>query len=281
MTTAFVNGEFLPLEEARISVLDRGFLFADSVYEVVPFYAGHGFRLEAHLERLERSLALLRMTNPYDRPRWRQMIARLVEANGGGDLALYVQVSRGAPERRDHRIPRDVAPTVVAFCQSRAPVDPAILENGIAAITHEDTRWRYCTIKSTSLLANVLAADAARGQEAGEALLVRDDAVQEGTSSNVFAVIDGQLVTPALTDTILPGITRAAVLELAAREGIDHAEIDSLSVGALRKASEIWVTSSIREIFAVTSLDGKTVGSGKPGPLWTRMQSALQAMAHD
>jgi D-alanine transaminase len=281
MQTAFVNGEFLPLENARVSVLDRGFLFSDSVYEVVPFYAGRGFRLDAHLERLERSLALLRIVNPYERERWHEIIAELIEANGGGDLALYIQVTRGAPERRDHRIPDDIEPTVVAFCQSRAPVDPAVLEKGIAAITHEDTRWRYCTIKSTSLLANVLAADDARSRGASEALMVRDGAVQEGTSSNVFAVIDHRLVTPSLRDTILTGITRAAVLELAERDDIDHAEIETLSPAALRSASEIWVTSSIREIFPVTTLDGETVGTGKPGPVWTRMQTALQAMAHD
>ena len=281
MNTAYVNGEFLPLDEARVSVLDRGFLFADSVYEVVPFYAGRGFRLDAHLDRLARSLELLRIADPYDRGRWHDIITTLIEANGGGDLSLYIQVTRGAPARRDHRIPDDVEPTVVAFCQSRMPVDASVLENGIAAVTHEDTRWRYCTIKSTSLLANVLAADEARAQGASEALLVRDGCVQEGTSSNMFAVVDDRLVTPALRDTILPGITRAVVLELAAREHIEHAEVETLSPAELKRASEIWITSSVREIFPVTRLDGQPVGTGEPGPLWTRMRAALQAMTHD
>ncbi|MES1947856.1 D-amino-acid transaminase [Salinisphaera sp. C84B14] len=281
MNTAFVNGEFLPLAQARVSVLDRGFLFADSVYEVVPFYAGRGFRLDEHLDRLARSLGLSRIRDPYDRPRWHEIIAGLIDANGGGDLSLYIQVTRGAPARRDHRIPDDIEPTVVAFCQSRAPVDPAVLAHGIAAVTHDDTRWRYCTIKSTSLLANVLAADQARAQGASEALVVRDGCIQEGTSSNVFAVIDDRLVTPALRDTILPGITRAAVLELAAREQVEHAEVETLLREDLQRASEIWITSSVREIFPVTELDGACVGNGKPGPLWTRMHAALQAMPHD
>lgn len=281
MSTAFVNGDFVALDEARVSVLDRGLLFSDSVYEVIPFYAGRGFQLEAHLQRLERSLELLRITNPYDRPRWRALIGELVEANDGGDLSLYLQVTRGAPPQRDHRIPEGIEPTVIGFCQPRKAIDPQVLEGGIAAITREDTRWDYCTIKSTSLLANVLAADAARAEGANEALLVRDGAVLEGTSSNVFAVVDGQLVTPALRDTILPGITRAFVLELAAREAIAHAEIETLTPDALRGASEVWITSSVREIFPVTRLDGVPVGDGKPGPLWTRMRERLQAVTHE
>ena len=281
MSTAFLNGEFLALEDAKVSVLDRGFLFSDSVYEVIPYYDGRGFGLDAHLERLARSLDMLGIAHPYDIDDWRRILAELVEANGGGDLAVYLQITRGVPERRDHRITHDLKPTVVAFCQDRPPHDPAALTDGIAAVTQEDTRWHYCTIKSTSLLANVLAADAARAQGANEAIMVRDGAVLEGTSSNVFAVIDGQLVTPALRDTILPGITRGLVLDLAAREGVDHAELDTLTPDALRDASEIWVTSSIREIFPVTRLDGAAVGEGVPGPVWTRMQACLQAIAHD
>jgi len=278
---AFVNGDYLPLGEARVSVLDRGFLFADSVYEVIPVYAGHCFRLTDHLTRLARSLAGLRIVNPHDTQAWRDLVATLVEHNGGGDLSVYIQVSRGAPARRDHRLPEDLAPTVVAFCQSRAPVDEALLRGGIAAITTADTRWRDCWIKSTSLLANIMAADQARTAGAAEALLIRDGCVMEGTSSNVFAVVDGRLVTPALCESILPGITRAAVLGLAARDSVNHAEIHALTPDALTAASEIWITSSTREIFPVTRLDDAPVGDGLPGPLWTQMRSALQAMTHD
>ncbi|GAB3678923.1 aminotransferase class IV [Salinisphaera aquimarina] len=281
MAIAYVNGDFLPLDEARISVLDRGFLFSDSVYEVIPVYAGHCFRLAEHLQRLDDSLAGLRISNPHALSAWTELVAALIDANDGGDLSVYIQVTRGAPPRRDHRLPSDVAPTVVAFCQSRGEPDAAVMRDGIGAITHVDTRWHYCSIKSTSLLANVMAADAARAEGATEALLVRDGAVLEGTSSNVFAVIDDRLITPALRETILPGITRAAVLEIATREGIGHQEIDTLTPAALAGASEIWITSSTREVFAVTRLDGKPVGAGRPGPLWTRMRSCLQAMAHE
>lgn len=281
MTTAYVNGQFLPLENATVSVLDRGFLFSDSVYEVIPVYAGTAFRMADHLERLANSLDGLRIANPHDIDGWRDLLDDLVARDGGGDLAIYLQVTRGAPARRDHRLSADVEPTVVAFCQSRSAPDPALLEAGLAAITTEDTRWRYCRIKSTSLLANVMAADAARQQGATEAILVRDGAVQEGTSSNVFAVLDGQLVTPALRDTILPGITRGVVLELAASHTLDYAEVETLTPAALRSASEIWITSSTREIFPVTRLDGAPVGDGTPGALWTRMQGWLQAVTHE
>lgn len=281
MSTAYVNGDFVALEDARVSVLDRGFLFADSVYEVIPVYAGHCFALDAHIDRLARSLDMLGIANGRGRPSWRALIERLIEANNGGDLAVYLQVSRGAPPRRDHCIPNDIEPTVVAFCQSRAAPDPEILATGIAAVTQTDTRWQHCSIKSTSLLANVLAADAARAAGANEALMVRDGNVLEGTSSNVFAVIDGTLVTPALRDTILPGITRAVVLDLARRYGFDHTEIDALSLDTLRSASEIWITSSVREIFPVTRLDNTAVGNATPGPVWTRMRTCLQAMTNE
>lgn len=281
MSTAYVNGEFVALENARVSVLDRGFLFADSVYEVIPVYAGHCFALDAHIARLARSLALLGIDNPHDAAGWQALIERLIEANGGGDLAVYLQVSRGAAERRDHRIPDAIEPTVVGFCQTRAAPDPATLRDGIAAVTRTDTRWTYCTIKSTSLLANVLAADAARAEGAAEAIMVRDGEVLEGTSSNVFAVLDGCLVTPALRDTILPGITRRLILDLARRDAIEHAEVDTLAADALERASEIWITSSTREIFPVTRLNGSAVGDGRPGPVWTRMRACLQAMAHE
>lgn len=281
MSTAYVNGEFVALEDARISVLDRGFLFADSVYEVIPVYAGHCFALDAHIARLARSLDLLAITNPHDPTGWLALIEQLVDANGSGDLAVYLQVSRGAPARRDHRIPRDIEPTVVAFCQTRSAPDPAMLSDGIAAITQTDTRWAYCTIKSTSLLANVLAADAARADDADEAIMVRNGEVLEGTSSNVFAVLDDRLVTPALRDSILPGITRRVILDLAARHHVNHAEVDNLPVAALRSASEVWITSSTREIFPVTRLDGEPVGDRRPGPVWTRMRAYLQAMTYE
>jgi len=281
MSTAYVNGRFLPLEDATVSVLDRGLLFADSVYEVIPVYAGRAFCLARHLERLQHSLDGLRIPNPHDAATWTDRINALIEANGSGDLSVYLQVTRGAPPRRDHRLPADPEPTVIAFCQSRSAPDASIASHGIDAVIQDDTRWRYCAIKSTSLLANVLAADAARNAGASEAILVRDGTVLEGTSSNVFAVIDGRLVTPALRDAILPGITRKLILELAARHALDHDEVQTLTPDALRAADEVWITSSTREMYPVTRLDGAPVGDGRPGPVWTRVQRWLQAATHD
>lgn len=279
MHTAYVNGEFLPLEQARISVLDRGFLFADSVYEVIPVYAGRPFLLEEHLQRLDNSLAGIRLANPRSISSWRSLVTELITANGGGNMALYLQVTRGADTRRDHRLSAAPQPTIVAFCQTRNAPDPATFSDGVAAVTHNDERWLHCAIKSTSLLANILAADDAANAGAAEAILIRDGQVTEGASSNVFAVLDGILTTPALRPEILPGITRAYVLRLAREHGIACAEA-TLTPTALETAEEIWLTSSTREIYPVTRLDGMPVGSGRPGPVWTRMRALLQA-GHD
>lgn len=277
---AYVNGDYVALAEARISVLDRGFLFADSVYEVVPVYAGRCYRLQAHVKRLQQSLAGIGLEHPYSSADWTALLENLVARNGGGDISVYLQVTRGAMAQRAHTLPNNPEPGVVAFCQPRSAPNPALLENGISAITLADTRWQYCRIKSTALLANVLAADEARRAGAAEALLTRDGQVLEGTSSNVFAVIDGCITTPALRDTILPGITRATILELARKHALPHAEVDELSVARLAAADEIWITSSTREIYPVTRLDDAAVGSGRPGPVRARMSTLLQTDTH-
>lgn len=280
-STAYVNGAYVALEEARIPILDRGLLFADSVYEVIPVYAGRCYRLQAHIERLQRSLAGIRLETGRETGDWSGLIETLVERNGGGDLSVYLQVTRGCAAKRDHSLPARPAPGIIAFCQPRAPADPALLEHGIAAITMADTRWRYCSIKSTALLANVLAADEARAAGAAEALLTRDGCVVEGTSSNVFAVIDGCITTPGLRDEILAGITRAAILELAARHGLAHAETPALSLEQMQAAQEIWISSSTREVYPVTELDGARVGNGRPGPVWAHMATLLQKETAD
>lgn len=274
---AHVNGEFVPLRDARVSILDRGFLFGDAVYEVIPVYAGRCYRLAAHLQRLQRSMHAIGLPNPQANARWTALVEDLVARNGGGDLSVYLQVTRGTQPRRDHRLPDAPRPAVVAFCQSRPRPDPALFEHGISAISMPDSRWQYCCIKSTGLLANVLMADQARAQGAAEALLVRDGQILEGASSNVFAIIDGCITTPALRDRILAGITRAAVLELAAAHGIAHAEVQALSVAAVAAADELWITSSTREIYPVTRLDDAPIGAGRPGPAWARMAALLQA----
>lgn len=274
---AFVNGDFLPLDQARVSVLDRGFLFADGVYEVVPIYAGQPFRLARHLDRLQRSLDGIRLDNPFTPRQWTELCGELVERNGGGDLALYLQVTRGASATRDHRFPESVAPTVVGFCQPLSAVSRNDLEAGIAAVTLPDDRWAECWIKSVALLPNVLAKDDAGRQGGSEAILIRDGLVVEGASSNVFVVSGGNAVTPPLAPGILPGITREVLLELARDRQLPIEEAE-VTVERLRGADEIWITSSTREVISVTRLDGKPVGAGKPGALWARVYEALQAV---
>jgi len=274
---AYVNGAYVPLSQACVSVLDRGFLFADSVYEVIPLYDGQCYRLQAHIRRLQRSLQLIRLSVERTTADWAELVEELVRRNGGGDLSVYLQVTRGVAPRREHAFPAQPEPGIVAFCQPRKPVDVNRLQQGIRAILHSDSRWQYGTIKSTALLPNVLLANAAHAAGADEALLVRDGCVLEGSSSNVFAVLDGGIVTPALRDEILPGITRGAMLELAAANNLPCTETDHLTVEQTKQAEEIWITSSTREIFPVTRIDGQAVGNGQPGTMWRTMFDLLQA----
>lgn len=273
---ALINGEHCPLAEARVSVLDRGFLFADSVYEVIPVYDGRLFQLQAHLRRLQNSLDGIRLNNPHTDETWSELLNALVRANGSGDLALYLQVTRGAPDKREHRFPQDCRPTVVAFCQPRRNPSDAELEAGVSAIVREDDRWNRCDIKSTSLLPNVLASDEALTAGANEALLCRGDEVVEGASSNLFAVFGDTVVTPPLDHRVLPGITRDWVIGLAAQ----HAQPVTqrpVSRTELRQASELWLSSSTRELFPVTRLDDEPVGSGRAGTVWHQYRGWIQA----
>jgi D-alanine transaminase len=265
----YLNGSFVPLEEARISVLDRGFLFGDGVYEVIPVYGGRTLRLEEHLRRLENSLRGIRMAQPLRKTEWEAIFARLVQ--GTHDQAIYLQVTRGVAPRRDHAIPEDVAPTVFAMC---SPITPSPV-SGIRAITLDDIRWQWCHIKAITLLPNVLLRQTAADQGCGEAILVRNGYVTEGTASNVFAVIEGMIVTPPKGPELLPGITRDLVLELAQAEGLATGERE-ISLAELRRAEEIWVTSSTREILPVIELDGQEVGSGRPGPMGEQMIALYQ-----
>ncbi|MDT0619109.1 D-amino acid aminotransferase [Salinisphaera sp. P385] len=281
MDTAYLNGRFLPLADAQVPVLDRGFLFGDAVYEVIPVYTGRAYALADHIHRLDRSLRSIGLADPLAPDGWSDLVNDLIARNGGGDMAVYLQVTRGAPSRRDHRPASATGPaTVVGFCQTRSPIAESLLEQGIAAVVRDDTRWARCDIKSTALLANVLLAGDAHANDANEAILVRDGRLTEGASSNVFVVSGGTLATPPLEAAILPGITRARVLSLAAANDIPVAQ-RRVETGELRAADEIWLTSSTREIFPVTRLDGEPVGHGRPGALWTRLRALLQADTHD
>lgn len=269
MARVFLNGQYLAPENAQVSVLDRGFIFGDGVYEVIPAYGGHLFRLEQHLQRLENSLHGIRMQNPYSFEEWREILQTIIDDNEGDDQSIYLQITRGA-SRRDHAFPEDTTPTV--FVMSNPLTAPAknLLENGINAITVEDIRWRYCHIKSIALLPNILLRQQACDEDAHEAIMHRDDLVTEGAASNVFIVSKGRILTPRSGEHLLPGITRDLVLELAEQHGLEHAEAD-ITLDELRHADEIWLTSSTKEILPVTRLDNKAVADGKPGPVWREM----------
>lgn len=266
----YLNGEYLPLTEAKVSVLDRGFLFGDGVYEVIPVYGGRPFRLDEHLRRLDNSLRGIRMTNPLSDDRWAHIFDRLIA--GTHDQYLYLQVTRGAAPKRDHVIPDEVNPTVFVMCSPIAPIP----SRGICAVTLDDIRWQWCHIKAITLLANVLLRQEAVDRGAAEAILVRDGWITEGAASNVFAVIDGVLTTPPKGNDLLPGITRDLVLELALENDVPAVE-RRIRLNELKGAAEIWLTSSTREILPVIELDGIPVGNGEPGPLWPRMQAVYQA----
>jgi D-alanine transaminase len=269
MGTVYLNGSFLPLEQATISPLDRGFVFGDGVYEVIPVYGGRLFRLEEHLLRLDGSLAGIRLASPHTQAEWTRILTGLVEHNHGGDQSVYLQITRGAA-KRDHAFPRDCAPTVFAMSSPLAPIPAEIRQSGVAAITLPDIRWQYCHLKTIALLPNILLRQQALDQGAAEAILIRDGEATEGAASNLFIVRDGTLLTPPKGPHLLPGITRDLIMELAAQHQIPQREA-AISADDLAQADEVWLSSSTREILPVTRLDGHPVGSGQPGSLWKRM----------
>lgn len=272
---SYLNGAFVPLREARISPLDRGFLYSDGVYEVMPVYGGRPFRFEAHAARLTRSLAEIRMEDPHTRAEWRDLISNLITRNGGGDQYVYWQVTRGAEFGRNHAPLPNIPRTVFAFC-APLPVTPATtLENGVECVTAQDTRWAQCDIKSVSLLANILLRQLAVDAHATETILLRDGELMEASSSAVHVVLGGVVVSPPNSRKILPGTTRSAMEEVATRAGIPY-KAAPVSEQQLRAADEIWISAATREVQPVTKLDGKPVGTGKPGPLWQRIHEQWQ-----
>ena len=275
MSEVYLNGKFMPLHEARVPVMDRGFLFGDGVYEVIPVYGGRPFRLARHMDRLDNSLRSVRMENPLDLDTWEQIFARLTGSTPRVDQLIYLQVTRGPDPARNHLFPQGVEPTVFAMAWAAKPRDPAIAEQGIAAIVLEDNRWHRCDIKATALLSNILLRQEAEDAGAAEAILIRDGLVTEGSSTNPFAVQDGEILTPPKSNLLLPGITRDLVLELARGTGMPCAE-RHITRDELETADEIWICSSSREVQPVTRLDGKPVGKGVPGALFRRMHALFQ-----
>lgn len=274
MPTVYLNGEFMPDTEAHIPVLDRGFIFGDGVYEVIPVYGGNLFRFREHLQRLQNSLDALKIRNPLSENEWQQALTELINHNDGGDLSLYLQITRGSAER-DHAIPENSTPTVFAMCNKLKSLPIETIKNGVAAITLDDIRWQRCHIKAISLLPNVLLRQEALDRGAAEAILIRDGFATEGAASNLFAVINGVITTPPKSPLLLPGITRDLVLELVSNNNLPCQEKE-ISLEDLQQADEIWLTSSTKEILSVTQLNGKQVADGTPGPLYQRALALYQ-----
>lgn len=270
----YLNGDYLPLAEARVSPLDRAFLFADAVYEVLPVYASRPFRLREHLDRLNRSLAGIRMAPPLAHGDWAKLCLELIARNSAREAYLYIQVTRGTEFGRNHAWPEDLKPTLFAYITALDPVPPEFLERGVAAVTAADIRWARRDIKSTALLANILLKKLSADAGAFETIMLENGELTEGSSTTVHVVKDGMIHTPPNGHRILPGTTRDVVTELAARLQLrsDSRRVTELE---LRAADEIWLAFATRGVLPVTTLDGAKVGTGRPGPLFKRMSAAF------
>jgi len=275
-----LDGVQMPLNQARISPLDRSFLFGDGVYEVIPVYDGRLFRFQAHVERLSRSLAALRIADPYSRVQWREHLDQLITANGSGDQYVYLQVSRGHEAGRNHVPPQGLVPTVFVYCSPWPQTPAEVFTAGLKCITTADTRWARCDIKSVALLANILLRQQAAEVGASEAILLRDGKLTEGSASTVHVISGGQLLTPPNSHRLLPGTTRGVVIEIAESLGIEHRSED-ITEAQLRSADEIWLASATREVQPVTRLDDRNVGTGLPGPLWQRVHARYQTLKRE
>jgi D-alanine transaminase len=272
----YLNGEFQKLRDARVSPLDRAFLFGDSVYEVLPVFRGRMFRFREHFDRLARSLKEIGLPSPHTHAQWLEILEDLIKRNGSGEMYVYVQVTRGMEYGRNHAFPEQVVPGVFAMAAPLPPLTDELRAHGVSAITVEDFRWARCDIKSTALLANVLMKQ--RAAEAGtqEAIIVRDGDVMEGSSTSIFVVKDGKIATPPNSNRILPGTTREVALELA--DGAMQVTIRRIGIDELRAADEVWMSAATRDVLPVTRIDGRPVGTGKPGPVWQRMNAAFNAL---
>ncbi len=266
---ALIQGRIVPLKDARVPVEDRGFQFGDAVYEVVRTYGGRPFALSMHVARLRRSARAVDLPVPWDDERLTRWIGQLVRRSGFREAKIYVQVTRGAAPR-NHPVPAIVRPALVMTVRRLGPPDRALRARGIRAVTMPDSRWARCDIKTVNLLANVLAREEARRRGADDAVFIRDGFVAEATAANVFAVVKGRLVTPPEGPSILSGVTRACLIELAREAGIPVAE-RRVAARDLKRADEIFLTGTTVEVLPVVRLDGRPVGSGKPGPAAARL----------
>lgn len=275
----YLNGEYLPLSEAKVPVLDRGFIFGDGVYEVIPAYGGNLFRLNEHLQRLQNSLDGIRIDNPYSPSQWQDILRYVLEQNPGEDSSVYLQVTRGVA-KRDHAFPAGVTPTVFVMSSPLITTDEQAFNRGASAITLDDIRWLHCNIKAIALLPNILMRQLAVDEGAVEAILIRDGEVTEGAASNVFIVSDDTIKTPPKGARLLPGITRDLIVELAHSHNLPIQEVN-FSRQELASAEEIWISSSTKEIMPIVNLDHKIVGNGHPGPMARKLFDIFQDYKHE
>ncbi len=275
MSTCYLNGTFQPLEDARVSPMDRGFLFGDGAYEVIPVYSRRPFRLAQHIERLAHTLEAIRLPNPHPAGEWAAIVEEIVARNAWDDQSVYLQVTRGPDTKRNHAFPAEIRPTVFLMSDELVTTPPALLATGVAAVSAADYRWLRCDLKTVALLANCLLRQQAVDQGCAETILFRDGFLTEGAASNIFMVKDGVMLVPPKSHLMLPGITYDVVLELAARHGLPH-EVREILEDEVRAADELWMTSSTKEVLAVTRLDGQPVGDGTPGPVGRRMYGWYQ-----
>jgi len=272
----YLNGSYLPMMESQISTQDRGFLFGDGVYEVIPVYQRKLFCFDAHIQRLKNSLKATSITNPFSDSEWLKMLETLIAKHDWQDQYIYLQVTRGVQMQRDH-LPADcLTPTIYAYTNPLKPVADNIIENGIKVVSLDDIRWLNCDIKAITLLPNVMMKLAAKSQGADDAILItREGNISEGTASNTFIVKDGALITPPNSNQILPGITRMVIESIATEHNIPIIE-KNITLDDLNSADEIWLSSSTKEALPVTLLNGQVVGTGKPGVLWSQMHKYYQ-----
>ncbi|HYG85759.1 MAG TPA: aminotransferase class IV [Azospirillum sp.] len=277
MTAAYCNGEFLPLEAIRVSPLDRGFLFGEGIYEVTAVYGGRLFEPDAHVRRLQRGLDELRIDAGRTDEDWRRLMEELVRRSGlDGAATVYLQVTRGAAASRTHIAPAGIRPTVFGMIAPLKLPPESWRTEGVTAVTMQDARWSRCDLKSISLLGSVMAQQNAADNGVVDSLQLRNGLVTEGAATNIFVVRDGAIATPKADHRILAGITRAVILELAAEAGLPHAERD-VTAAELATADEVWITSTSKEITPVTTLDGRPVGTGRPGPVWADVFARFKA----
>ncbi|WP_293936835.1 D-amino acid aminotransferase [Iodobacter sp.] len=276
----FLNGRFEPLADLQISVLDRGFLFGDGIYEAIPVYNRHPLRLTEHLRRLADSLAAINMPNPYGAEEWASLIQKLIAQQSFADQSVYVQITRGPAFPRNHAFPTVTEPTVFMFADELLPPCKEAVANGVAAVSAADIRWLQCNIKAISLLANVLLKQQAVDAGVAETILFRDGYLQEGASSNILIVKEGVLLAPPPSNLMLTGITYDLVIELAKQHNMPL-EVRAILQQEVLGADEVWLTSSSKEVLAVVSLDGKPVANGLPGPLYPMMYDYFQVFKNE